>query len=262
MPARYSSAHSLADAEALARALGIGYEVIPIDTVFQSYLDVLAPVLGGGPLGATEENVQARVRGAVLMAISNRRGSILLSTGNKSELAVGYCTLYGDMCGGLAVISDVPKMLSTGLRATSTAGARSFPESTLTKPPSAELRPDQKDTDSLPPYEILDPIIAAYVERHLDAAGHRRTRFRPGDRRRRRSAASTAASTSAARRRRGSRSRPRRLASGGAIPLRRNIGSDPGGLGLEARGLRRVHQQRVECFCQTSSELNCPAHPK
>ena len=111
MPARYSSAHSLADAEALARALGIGYEVIPIDTVFQTYLDVLTPVLGGGPLGATEENVQARVRGAVLMAISNRRGSILLSTGNKSELAVGYCTLYGDMCGGLAVISDVPKML-------------------------------------------------------------------------------------------------------------------------------------------------------
>ena len=170
MPTRYSSAHSVADAEAVARALGIGYEVIPIDTVFQSYLDVLAPVLGGGPLGATEENVQARVRGAVLMALSNRRGAILLSTGNKSELAVGYCTLYGDMCGGLALISDVPKLLVYRLAHYVNRKGTIIPESTLTKPPSAELRPDQKDTDSLPPYEVLDPIIAAYVERHLDAA--------------------------------------------------------------------------------------------
>ena len=170
MPTRYSSTHSVADAEALARALGIEYQVIPIDTVFQSYLDVLAPVLGEGPLGATEENVQARVRGAVLMAISNRRGAILLSTGNKSELAVGYCTLYGDMCGGLAVISDVPKLLVYRLSRYVNRTGLIIPESTLTKPPSAELRPDQKDTDSLPPYEILDPIIAAYVERHMDAA--------------------------------------------------------------------------------------------
>ena len=169
MPTRYSSDHSLVDAESLARALGIGYEVIPIDTVFQSYLDVLTPVLGGGALGATEENLQARVRGAVLMALSNRRGSILLSTGNKSELAVGYCTLYGDMCGGLALISDVPKLLVYRLARYVNRHGTIIPESTLTKPPSAELRPDQKDTDSLPPYEVLDPIIAAYVERHLDA---------------------------------------------------------------------------------------------
>jgi NAD+ synthetase len=169
MPTRYSSDHSVRDAETLARALGIEYEVIQVDSVFQSYLDVLAPVVGGGPLGATEENVQARVRGAVLMALSNRRGSILLSTGNKSELAVGYCTLYGDMCGGLALISDVPKLLVYRLARYVNRNGTIIPESTLTKPPSAELRPDQKDTDSLPPYEILDPIIAAYVERHLDA---------------------------------------------------------------------------------------------
>jgi NAD+ synthetase len=179
MPTRYSSAHSVADAEALARALGIGYEVIPIDTVFQSYLDVLAPVLGGGPLGATEENVQARVRGAVLMALSNRRGAILLSTGNKSELAVGYCTLYGDMCGGLALISDVPKLLVYRLARFVNRRGSIIPESTLTKPPSAELRPDQKDTDSLPPYEVLDPIVAAYVERHLDAAAIAKLGFDP-----------------------------------------------------------------------------------
>jgi NAD+ synthase (glutamine-hydrolysing) len=170
MPTRYSSDHSVADAEALAAALGIEYELIPIDRVFQSYLDVLAPVLGSGPLGATEENVQARVRGAVLMALSNRRGAILLSTGNKSELAVGYCTLYGDMCGGLALISDVPKLLVYRLARYVNRHRTVIPESTLTKPPSAELRPDQKDTDSLPPYEILDPIVAAYVERHLDAS--------------------------------------------------------------------------------------------
>jgi NAD+ synthetase len=179
MPTRYSSDHSLADAESLARALGIGYEVIPIDTVFQSYLDVLTPVLGGGALGATEENVQARVRGAVLMALSNRRGSILLSTGNKSELAVGYCTLYGDMCGGLALISDVPKLLVYRLARYVNRHGTIIPESTLTKPPSAELRPDQKDTDSLPPYEVLDPIIAAYVERHLDAAAIAKLGFDP-----------------------------------------------------------------------------------
>jgi NAD+ synthase (glutamine-hydrolysing) len=169
MPARYSSDHSLSDAEALARNLGIEYQVIPVDTVFQSYLDILTPVLGSGPLGATEENLQARVRGAVLMALSNRRGALLLSTGNKSELAVGYCTLYGDMCGGLAVISDVPKMLVYALARYINRAGVVIPESTLTKPPSAELRPDQQDTDSLPPYEVLDPIIAAYVEGHLDA---------------------------------------------------------------------------------------------
>ena len=169
MPSRYSSAHSLTDAEALARALGIGYRVIPIDEVFQSYLDTLGPTLGDGSLGATEENLQARVRGATLMAISNQTGALLLSTGNKSELAVGYCTLYGDMCGGLAVISDVPKMLVYRLAHYVNRRGVVIPESTLTKPPSAELRPEQRDTDSLPSYDVLDPIIEAYVERHLDA---------------------------------------------------------------------------------------------
>ena len=168
------------DAEALARALGIGYEVIPIDTVFQSYLDVLAPVLGGGPLGATEENVQARVRGAVLMAISNRRGSILLSTGNKSELAVGYCTLYGDMCGGLAVISDVPK--TAGLPACALRqpqGRRSSRSPRSPSRPAPSSDPIRKTPTRCRPYEILDPIIAAYVERHLDAAAIVRLGFDP-----------------------------------------------------------------------------------
>ena len=179
MPARYSSTHSLTDAEELARALGIEYQVIPIDTVFQSYLDALGPALGSGPRGTTEENLQARVRGAALMALSNQRGSILLSTGNKSELAVGYCTLYGDMCGGLAVISDVPKLLVYRLASYINRERTIIPESTLTKPPSAELRPDQKDTDSLPPYEILDPIIAAYVEERLDPDAIVRLGFDP-----------------------------------------------------------------------------------
>jgi NAD+ synthetase len=169
MPSRYSSSHSVADAEALARALGIGYQLLPIDGVYQAYLDTLAPVFAGRSPDTTEENLQARVRGALLMAISNKQGGILLSTGNKSELAVGYCTLYGDMCGGLAVISDVPKLLVYRLAAYINRDRVIIPPSTLTKPPSAELRPDQRDTDSLPPYEVLDPIIAAYVEQQLDA---------------------------------------------------------------------------------------------
>ena len=168
MPARYSSAHSVADAEALARALGIRYEKIPVDPVFQAYLDTLGPALGSSPPGPTEENLQARVRGATLMALSNTLGALLLTTGNKSELAVGYCTLYGDMCGGLAVISDVPKLLVYRLAHYINRDREIIPASTLTKPPSAELRPDQKDTDSLPPYNVLDPIITAYVEQHLD----------------------------------------------------------------------------------------------
>jgi NAD+ synthetase len=168
MPSRYSSPHSLADAEALARALGIAYRVLPIDGVFQAHLDALAPAVGGGPSDVTAQNIQARVRGAVLMALSNQFGSLLLSTGNKSELAVGYCTLYGDMCGGLAVISDVPKLLVYRLARFVNRERTIIPESTLTKPPSAELRPDQKDTDTLPAYEILDPIVEAYVERGLD----------------------------------------------------------------------------------------------
>jgi NAD+ synthetase len=179
MPTRFSSAHSVADAEALARNLGIEYRLIPIDGIYQAQLDALAPVFAGRPPDTTEENVQARARGAVLMALSNKFGSLLLSTGNKSELAVGYCTLYGDMCGGLAVISDVPKTLVYRLSHFVNRDRERIPASSITKPPSAELRPDQRDTDSLPPYDVLDPIIQAYVEDSLDleaiaARGHDR----------------------------------------------------------------------------------------
>jgi NAD+ synthase (glutamine-hydrolysing) len=173
MPTRYSSAGSVEDAEALARNLGIGYRIIPIDTVFGSYLDALGPVFSGLAPDVTEENIQARVRGGVLMALSNKFGALLLTTGNKSEIAVGYCTLYGDMAGGLAVISDVPKTFVYRLAEYINArGARPvIPRSTITKAPSAELRPDQTDQDTLPPYDLLDRIIEAYVERNLDIDG-------------------------------------------------------------------------------------------
>lgn len=167
MPTRYSSQGSLDDAEALARNLGMRYRVVPIEPIYQAQLDTLAPAFEGRPPDVAEENLQARTRGAMLMAISNKFGSILLSTGNKSELAVGYCTLYGDMCGGLAVISDVPKTLVYRLSRFVNRDREVIPASTIEKPPSAELRPDQKDSDSLPPYEVLDPIVQAYVEDHL-----------------------------------------------------------------------------------------------
>ena len=169
LPARYSSAHSLADAAALAGALGVNHRVIPIDGVFQTYLDALAPSFAGRDEDVTEQNIQARVRGGVLMALSNKFGHLLLTTGNKSEIAVGYCTLYGDMCGGLAVISDVPKTLVYRLARYVNRERTIIPESTLTKAPSAELRPNQTDQDSLPPYDVLDQIVEAYVERSLDA---------------------------------------------------------------------------------------------
>jgi NAD+ synthase (glutamine-hydrolysing) len=170
MPTRYSSAHSLGDAEALARNLGIRFEVVPIDAVFQSYLAALQPLFAELPPDVTEENIQARVRGGVLMAISNKFGALLLTTGNKSELAVGYCTLYGDMAGGLAVISDVPKTFVYRLARyiNGRAGRPLIPDSSLTKAPSAELRPDQTDQDSLPPYDVLDRIVEGHVERHDD----------------------------------------------------------------------------------------------
>ncbi len=176
MPTRYSSGHSVRDAETLARTLGIAFHVVPIDDIFQSYLDTLAGVLPG-PQGVAEENIQARVRGAVLMAYSNKHGCLLLSTGNKSELAVGYCTLYGDMCGGLAVINDVPKTLVYDLARYVNRDGEVIPVSSITKPPSAELRPNQTDQDTLPPYEVIDAIVEGYVERGLDrqalvAQGH------------------------------------------------------------------------------------------
>jgi len=169
MPTRYSSQHSLDDAEALARNLGIGYRVVSIDGVFQSYLDALRPALPGS-LGVAEENIQARIRGATLMAFSNTEGAMLLSTGNKSELAVGYCTLYGDMCGGLAVISDVPKTLVYDLARYVNREREVIPRSSLTKAPSAELRPNQTDQDTLPPYDVIDRVIEGYIERDLDLA--------------------------------------------------------------------------------------------
>jgi NAD+ synthase (glutamine-hydrolysing) len=168
MPSRYSSPGSVADAEALARNLGIDYTLIPIDGIYQAHLDALAPAFAGLAADTAEENLQARARGAILMALSNKFGSILLTTGNKSELAVGYCTLYGDMAGGLAVISDVPKTLVYRLAHYVNRDREVIPASTLTKAPSAELRPDQKDSDSLPSYDVLDPIVQAYVEDQLD----------------------------------------------------------------------------------------------
>ena len=167
MPSRYSSEGSETDARSLAERLGIQFHRIPIEGMFGATLDTLAGVFHGLPADVTEENVQARLRGLILMAISNKLGALVLSTGNKSELAVGYCTLYGDMCGGLAVISDVPKTLVYRLARYVNRAAEVIPRSSLTKPPSAELRPNQTDQDTLPPYEVLDPIIEAYVERGL-----------------------------------------------------------------------------------------------
>ena len=165
MPGPYSSEHSVSDARDLAHHLGIRFEMIPIGNQYQAYLGVLSPLFDGGTTGVTEENLQARLRAVTLMALSNKWGAIVLTTGNKSELAVGYCTLYGDMCGGLAVISDVPKTLVYTLsRVANQRHANAIPENVFVKPPSAELRPDQKDSDSLPPYEVLDQILRAYIE--------------------------------------------------------------------------------------------------
>jgi NAD+ synthase (glutamine-hydrolysing) len=167
MPGPYSSEHSLKDARELAGKLGIRFETASITGVCQRFEQELAPLFGGPPRGVTEENLQARLRGMTLMALSNNTGALVLTTGNKSELAVGYCTLYGDMCGGLAVISDVPKTLVYQLsRIANRRHNGAIPERVFTKPPSAELRPDQKDTDSLPPYDVLDPILEAYIEQY------------------------------------------------------------------------------------------------
>lgn len=163
MPSQYSSQGSLDDAERLARNLDIQYDVIPIQAGFESVKDSLSGVFAGTKEDTTEENIQARLRGVLLMSLSNKFGSLLLTTGNKSELAVGYCTLYGDMCGGLAAISDVPKTMVFKLARWMNRDQELIPTNTIEKPPSAELRPDQKDEDSLPPYEILDAILHAFV---------------------------------------------------------------------------------------------------
>ena len=170
MPSRFSSPHSLEDASALARNLGIRFDVIPIDGVFQAELEVLADVFAGSEFGVAEENLQARIRGSILMALSNKFGPMVVATGNKSEMAVGYATLYGDMVGGYAVLKDVFKTLVWDLARWRNKGGEVIPQRTIDKPPSAELRPDQLDTDSLPPYEILDPILERYVERDMGVA--------------------------------------------------------------------------------------------
>ena len=164
MPGPFSAPESEADARRLAKNLGLGFEVVPIGPVYEAYLAMLRPVLLGRPFDVTEENVQARIRGNVLMAISNKRGPLVLTTGNKSELSVGYCTLYGDMSGGLAVISDVWKTRVYDLARLYAREGPSIPAYTIDRPPSAELRPDQKDSDSLPPYDVLDRILERRIE--------------------------------------------------------------------------------------------------
>jgi NAD+ synthase (glutamine-hydrolysing) len=166
MPSRYSSAGSVSDAELLARNLGIRLMTIPIEKVFKSYLDMLAEPFKGVNPDVTEENIQARIRGNLLMALSNKFGWLVLTTGNKSEMATGYTTLYGDMAGGFAVIKDVPKTMvyQVARYRNSLAGFELIPAAVFEKPPSAELRPDQKDIDSLPSYDVLDPVLTAYVE--------------------------------------------------------------------------------------------------
>ena len=177
MPGPFSSEGSKTDAAAVARNLGIEFKTIPITSVYEAYLAALKPVFGKRKSDVAEENIQARIRGNYLMALSNKFGSMVLSTGNKSELAVGYCTLYGDMAGGLAVISDVPKLMVYALAEyindrsarrgggeKATRGREVIPLSTIEKPPSAELRENQKDVDSLPPYDVLDRILKSYIE--------------------------------------------------------------------------------------------------
>jgi NAD+ synthase (glutamine-hydrolysing) len=173
MPSRYSSDHSLSDAEDLARRLGVSFETREIEPAHRAYESMLGAALGARPSGLTDENLQSRLRGVLLMGISNATGAIVLTTGNKSELATGYSTLYGDSAGGFGVIKDVPKTLVYALcayrnqRSLDRGDPAPIPENILTKAPSAELRPDQRDEDSLPAYEILDPILAGYIEDDL-----------------------------------------------------------------------------------------------
>ena len=166
MPSRFSSEGSVTDARTLVETLGIRSWTVPIEDAHTAFLDMLAEPFAGTDAGTAEENLQARIRGTILMTMSNKFGSMVLTTGNKSEFATGYSTLYGDMAGGFSVIKDVPKTLVYALcrDVNERAGRAVIPETVIDKPPSAELRPDQRDSDSLPPYEVLDPIIEEYVE--------------------------------------------------------------------------------------------------
>lgn len=167
MPSPYSSAGSISDARKLAENLGIRFDLIPIRNLYESYLNSLSPLFADRAADITEENIQARIRGTLLMALSNKFGHLLLATGNKSELAVGYCTLYGDMCGGLGVISDLPKTMVYQLSERLNSSREIIPREIINKAPSAELRPDQKDQDTLPPYNILDQILAYLIDQKL-----------------------------------------------------------------------------------------------
>jgi NAD+ synthase (glutamine-hydrolysing) len=169
MPSEFSSSGSIDDARALAANLGIRFELVAIHDVFEQYQRTLDPLFAGTEFGLAEENLQSRIRGALLMALSNKFGALVLTTGNKSEMSTGYCTLYGDMVGALAVIGDVFKTRVYALSRYANRGRETIPRNSLEKPPSAELRPGQRDTDSLPPYEVLDPILEAYVERYCSA---------------------------------------------------------------------------------------------
>lgn len=171
MPSRYTSPGNYSDTEQLAENLGVQYSCVPIDNIFDTFLDNLSDFLNHNDIGITEQNIQARIRGTILMAFSNEFSSLVLSTGNKSELAVGYCTLYGDMSGGLAVISDVPKTTVYELSEYVNRHKEIIPVNILKKPPSAELKPNQTDQDDLPPYEVLDPILKAYVEQATGVDG-------------------------------------------------------------------------------------------
>ena len=166
MPSQYTASQSISDAERLAGNLGVSFSVVPIEELFEQYKKSLSPLFPGMAEDVTEENIQARIRGNILMAVSNKLGSMVLSTGNKSEMSVGYCTLYGDMAGGLSVISDVPKMKVYALANWINRKNEIIPQAIIERPPTAELKPNQTDQDSLPPYEVLDSILEGYVEKH------------------------------------------------------------------------------------------------
>jgi len=178
MPSRFSAEMSRIDAQKLANNLGIEFHVIPIKEVFNAYLKTLKNSFASLRLDITEENIQARIRGNILMAFSNKFGYLVLTTGNKSEIATGYCTLYGDMAGGFAVLKDIPKTLVYRLAAYRNRLKPVIPERSIKRPPSAELRPNQKDSDTLPDYAVMDPILAAYVEENLSPAEIAESGFR------------------------------------------------------------------------------------
>ena len=164
MPTRFSSEGSVEDSRDLAENLGIAFDVVPIEGVFGAYLETLGPLFEGTEFGVAEENIQARIRGALLMAVSNKFGPMLLTTGNKSEMAAGYATLYGDMAGGYSALKDVFKTTVYALARWRNRDGEVIPWATIDKPPSAELRPNQLDSDSLPPYDLLDAILERYIE--------------------------------------------------------------------------------------------------